>query len=153
MLTACARAHTHIPTRTHTKQQQAFTVLVDGSDKSSWAKPVSGTVAGADAHDGGFSQKLFSQLSVGAAEFDAVTPLPCCPVRDSKSNQLQLGLTVQVTSVQPLQSAAVLLRAAAGGADANSTTSCVAEALIGATLTVRVAHDLGAAAQLTVVLR
>ena len=40
--------------------------------------------------------------SVGASELN-VTPLACCPLRDSEGNQLQLELTVQVTSVQPLQ--------------------------------------------------
>jgi hypothetical protein len=148
------------PTRT-----QTFTVLVDGNDKPLWSKPLpsSDAVSGADAHDedganGGGSQQLFKQLSVGASELDAVTPLPCCPVRDSESNQLQLGLTVQVTGVQPLQSAVALRARTAGGADASAASaadadSCIAKALIGATLTVRVAHDLGVSAQLTVVLR
>ena len=92
-------------------------------------------------------------MSVGAAEVDVITRLPCCPLRDAQGNQLLLGLTVQVTGVQPLQQA----DASTDAADADSdTTNCdVAQALVGATLSVRVVHDLGdaAAAQLTVVLR
>ena len=85
--------------------------------------------------------------SVGASELN-VTPLACCPLRDSEGNQLQLELTVQVTSVQPLQQSDTQTFV-----DADDTTACVAKALTGATMTVRVAHDLGAAAQITVVLR